>query len=302
MRGPVIIVEGPDGGGKTTLAKGLRERWNAAYHHQGPYKGDPLVETIRLLERPANRGWVVCDRLHLGEQVYGPIFRQRDALGDAGRRMLERYLLARGSVVVRALPPFEVAHRNWWTRRQSNGEMFHERFGAVYGAFERLRSYLPVIHYDYTMPDVTIAGFGALVERYLAPVRGADPWERVLLVGERPSRLNVASPGAPPFCGRGGSAEWLAEQLDRANIDESRLVWVNAHPGAGPGWSRIPARALVEDRVALKTIALGRVAEAWCLRNMGKVRTFTALPHPQAWKRFHHRQPYELLKVLKEIL
>ena len=75
MRAAHLVIEGPDGAGKTTLAQALCAS-GYAYRHEGP--PPPTVPALRYyagilarLEQPT-----LLDRFHLGELVYGPIVRE----------------------------------------------------------------------------------------------------------------------------------------------------------------------------------------------------------------------------------
>lgn len=148
--GPVTIFEGPDGAGKTTLVQAFNMMDSAPVVHVGPPAGSPLHEWSQLLRDHADK--VSFDRLHLGEQVYGPIYRGRDALGSFGRKMLERKLAKRFAVVILCLPPYAVARANWAKRKAVGGEMFPDDAGfrKVYDAFMIVKTSLPVVMYDYT--------------------------------------------------------------------------------------------------------------------------------------------------------
>lgn len=79
---PVIILEGPDCSGKTTLANQLMAKYrNHVYIHNAVCNDieglhlNALTSAIKL-----SRNFVVIiDRLHLSEQIYGKIFRNKVA-------------------------------------------------------------------------------------------------------------------------------------------------------------------------------------------------------------------------------
>lgn len=147
----VTVIEGPDGGGKTTLA-GMYAQVNppTAIVHTGPPTpgGDVRAELLAALA--ANPGRAVFDRFHLGEQVYGPLFRGGDALGREGRLAVEAELKRRRAVVVLAMPPFGEAHAAWFGRKAAGKEMFVDRYREVYDAFQTVETDLPFVIYDYT--------------------------------------------------------------------------------------------------------------------------------------------------------
>lgn len=96
----IVVIEGADGTGKTTLARAVTDRLGAAYLHAGPPELHPLVSYTAPLEPLADRIDVVCDRWHLGELVYGPLYRGGPGLTDCQFGAVEDYLLAKGAVLV----------------------------------------------------------------------------------------------------------------------------------------------------------------------------------------------------------
>ena len=69
----LIVLEGPDGSGKTTAVRKLTQRGalrGATVLHFGPIEKDPLEEYELALQwyRPGTRQHVICDRLHLGDR------------------------------------------------------------------------------------------------------------------------------------------------------------------------------------------------------------------------------------------
>lgn len=87
MVGSCVIIEGVDGGGKTTLAEGLQQTFNAHVLHVGPPQPDssPLCEHLNYLRMVDWYSHTVFDRFHLGGWAYGKEFRHRfDATAKMG--------------------------------------------------------------------------------------------------------------------------------------------------------------------------------------------------------------------------
>lgn len=111
----VIIVEGPDGSGKSTFVGEMQKQVpDATVLHFGPPKNpDPFVEYEHSLYVPLRRQdnshrHILCDRLHWGEKMYGPLLRNEDRLGVAGWRHVELFLTAQGATVVYMHQPSSV--------------------------------------------------------------------------------------------------------------------------------------------------------------------------------------------------
>lgn len=95
----VFVFEGPDGAGKTTLARAVADLINAEYLHASAPTVHPLVEYTAPLAMESS---VVCDRWHIGELVYGPA-RDPHAARRYRRRYfpaIEHYLAELGAVLI----------------------------------------------------------------------------------------------------------------------------------------------------------------------------------------------------------
>lgn len=105
MKG-LVILEGADSSGKSTLAKRLVRRYGAVNfacsisdemvrHH-----ADTLRAAIDVRERG---GLAVCDRMWVSELVYGPIFRGRE-YADSIAEKFDRQIIEAGGVYILCVP------------------------------------------------------------------------------------------------------------------------------------------------------------------------------------------------------
>ena len=299
----ITIFEGPDGAGKSTAIAQLRFA-DAVISHHGPYPGETEIAARYLKAlRPAweRRASVVLDRSWVSEPIYGAVYRDgANRISVAQRRVLERVALARKGVLVLCRPRRETVLANWRKKRAAGEEYLPAEalVTAVYEAYQNLvyrAAYgvrvtaLPVVTYDYESETVEDLRARLVEARRLAYRPGA----RALLVGDRPNSPTETV----PFAGldRGGCSAWLAERLEAAGIGEERLYWVNAHATDG-------TKASSSRSAALRPVvifALGEEAGRWCRENHLEHR---AAPHPQFWKRFHHREAYPLIEELQRAL
>lgn len=290
-----LILEGPDGAGKTTLANHIKQAWpETIYHHHGPDKhllSAELAAKYMVSLRPALRGAdLVLDRSWLSEPIYASVYRgTASRITQEQRRMLERAALQAGMVVVRCLPSEEQCVKTFLSGRE---EMLDstEQLRAVYQAYAAgLDTWLPIVDFDYTKDSLD-----ELLKRATTARQAYKP--RVVLLGDRPAvrSLEQAVFAVPfvSFTGPGCST-WLAEQLNAEGIAEHALIWFNAYGAEG--------RALSPSKlpVGIPVVALGNQAANWCVEHEVPCRL---VPHPQAHKRFAFNEPYPLIKILKEIL
>jgi thymidylate kinase len=94
----MIIIEGCDATGKTTLAKELAEKLNFDYFKDGFHR---LGVKYYLNTAKAKDQNTICDRFHLGEYVY-PIIKKdgRIPLTKAQQFLIEKELLINKSVLI----------------------------------------------------------------------------------------------------------------------------------------------------------------------------------------------------------
>jgi thymidylate kinase len=157
MRPVVIVLEGPDGAGKSTLADNLQQLTGYDQIHLSAPVGETAYELCaRHVMSVLNTGNnTIFDRLHVSEPIYGPVARGVDTMGEDGHSRIERVLWNETRpVFVLCLPPFMRALANWDERNKRKGEMLTNTvdFISVYRGYEAAhrRTTLPVLVYDYT--------------------------------------------------------------------------------------------------------------------------------------------------------
>lgn len=105
----LILLEGPDGAGKSTLAGIIAKKLEASeptalvkLMSSGPPTFHPLVEyEARLFDyRPMRNEHIIADRWHLGEVVYPPILERTSKFDAEMLWHTELFLQARGALLV----------------------------------------------------------------------------------------------------------------------------------------------------------------------------------------------------------
>lgn len=113
----LVIIEGPDGAGKTTLTRQIVSQVpddrSVTIHHAQP----PRYHALREYEDPLH-GYsptnedVICDRWHLGEYVYPEILQRPTSFDPPARLHVELFFKKLGALVVHLDPPYDVIRRN----------------------------------------------------------------------------------------------------------------------------------------------------------------------------------------------
>jgi thymidylate kinase len=148
---PVIVLEGCDGTGKTTLAEALAARHGYVVIHSGRTPdGTDLAERYRrILAIP---GRLALDRSFISELVYGPLDHERSRLALPAATDLVRRIAARGGVLVHLTGrPDIIADR---LRARDGPVLSADRIRAIIeayrSAFASLATAAPIITVDTT--------------------------------------------------------------------------------------------------------------------------------------------------------
>lgn len=152
----LIILEGCDNTGKSTFAVAAAARVGAMVQHFGPPK-DAFAEYMdALYDYEHNGKHVIFDRFHLGEEVYGPLYRGGSQLKVAQLYAIEDRINRLGGVLVHLThAPQEIQRRH-----KLEGEKFlvHDHIETVlmefWSVFERSRIRLKTSFCDPTDQDI----------------------------------------------------------------------------------------------------------------------------------------------------
>lgn len=159
-----ILLEGPDGAGKTTLAAALQRRFRLPvvknYAPPGDLAAGELANAYyHQLEIP---GGIILDRAWPSEAIYSKAMGRECKISPEEIATLWSDFDALCGAAIFCLPPLQAARANWLGRP---GELFQdaETFGAMYRAYSDVlymaSTALPLCraqyHFDYTEQGAT---------------------------------------------------------------------------------------------------------------------------------------------------
>lgn len=152
----VIILEGPDGAGKTTLAKEMQEQEGFHYFRCGvPEPGARLLEFYSgmILNALSTNSNVVIDRCFVGETIYGPVMRNKSLLEPEDFQILIQLCRKFDVLHVFCMPSYEVILSNWTSRRSAEYVDGERKLHAIYQGYRSQACLFPfgsLLFYDYT--------------------------------------------------------------------------------------------------------------------------------------------------------
>jgi len=168
---PVLIFEGCDASGKTTIQEILREIIRHAFliHTSAPVKGNPKEYFYNLLDKLTDFAGIInqplfFDRFHVGELVYGSIFRPEtidDAVKEKMFRLEERLAEKEAKMVYITASPDTIVNRlkkrGDWYVQPSDVQRILDKYEQMLA-----KSRLPIFRLD-TTSDYTPADIKNLV-------------------------------------------------------------------------------------------------------------------------------------------
>lgn len=145
----LVVLEGCDGAGKSTLAEFLAKLLNADIVHCTAETPNDYGFFYNIIEVAKTRN-IIADRFCYGQFVYQE--KDERKLSKSALRMLETYMLEANGKVILVTAPEDVI----LARLASRGETTHMPVKDILSRFEKVmsKSILPVMRYD-TLGTIT---------------------------------------------------------------------------------------------------------------------------------------------------
>lgn len=304
----LIILEGPDGVGKTTLAGKLHDlilelaprSSSVTIMRKGPPISHPLDEYLTpLLDyRPNSGAHLILDRWHLGEYVYPRLSGRSTQLDDQVFWYLNQYVRRLGGLLVMCLGDVErveAVYRLRGSVHPFEQPGLYEKTDLLFTQAANAAA-LPQVTYDWGDKHVidlrNIVRTAQVRESYTFALDESVTYvgrlsQQYLLLGDVRHGLDVAAqletrsdrrPAFMPY--RGTSGHWLLSAITGSRELRDRAALANA-------CDVDDVYELWDNLGRPKTVALGKNAYGKALLSgipCGVV------PHPQFGRRFHHRE------------
>lgn len=195
----MVIIEGPDGAGKTTLKEALLN-WYPQMR-EGP-RGTKdrsklytvtVADTFGAINRAMRAAYspklsqtpsslCVWDRLFFSEMVYAGLVGRPCEFTPSQQAFITRVLETIGCPIILCLPPYEAVRENAEVHEQMKG--VRENLRAIYDAYEDMYHRMPnqTVKFDYTgTAEDAIASLDYVTQTVIDPYiteRGKRAWSQ----------------------------------------------------------------------------------------------------------------------------
>jgi hypothetical protein len=294
----LIIIEGPDKSGKTTLAKKIEEQFHYKYAHFSSPGDDPASEYASFFSSISSP--TVCDRSYFGERVYGPLLRGASKISDLQYAVIERICRLKGAVFIYASTPLKIIQARLHDNLANEKITLENNIGA-WVRFKTLTpscNLRPFLTYDATkqisLDDLlrylgqllpSLRSHAILAREYCTGI-GTIYGRKIVFVGEKLNKKKTWL--GLPF-DNGLASSYLYKRFKEAEVPEHMVYLCNA---ADLTKNEINFLSLAKTT----WISLGAYANKKLL-NLG-VKHWS-IPHPQYWHRFHAHEPEAYVEFLK---
>lgn len=334
MRKNVIVLEGSDGTGKTTLASTLSVQGGFAIEHSGPPEKNSIdyyMDRIR-----AHGVSTVLDRWHGGSYIYGSVFRGMDDLTPYERWQLEGVAMAQGAVMVYCNGPQKMDE----APADSDASIYEvpakqQAIRDHYETFVNSMTQLYVVKYDWTKTNALEMMTRRLIDHHAwfndramipesIPAVGNIIEPKYVFVADEPAgRLKVINASKRLY------PEDINKQIRFCQLNWALPDWYDQRPfptsssGRYLHWALTVAKLSLQDYCIVNSRQLdGSVIEDWATKEIlarpgwRKARVVALgndasqrlefagiehdkIYHPSYWKRFHYKEVDTYAKQLK---
>jgi hypothetical protein len=304
---PIIVLDGPDGVGKSTLAAELAMQLGAHVTHL-TYRWKTKMfdyHTAGLFNCLYHAQFkpVILDRWWPSEVVYADAYRG-GSRWPLAHRMFEKAALKHAITYVFCIPKNKRAYLEHFDElKGKRTELFNEGMERVYDGFCKIFARMSgedrpgVTSYDYqTTPlgnlhieaqsiaeaafDLSTYQWAPALQLSFMNFTGFASRAKYLVIGDQlkpKTRREVW-----PFFQYGDSSLWLASTMEDLGVPESDLIFMNANHDSDGAYA-----FMIEKAADYKIIALGGEAEQY-VRGFGL--PYRRVNHPQYYRRFNSQR------------
>lgn len=304
----LIVVEGIDGSGKSTLIANLVHHMpdNVGIMRRGPINRHPMEEYEYDLSGYAglydDTHHLLLDRWHIGEMIYGPLYRGTSQLTPAMKLHVDLLLQKFGALKLLMDTPLDVVKQRLASRPGGEKFLKPEHMQLVYDAYHEL---CPATDWWHLSPktssrDIDFTSIiraaeamtqkAAVVEEFNSYIGPPDP--SLLILGDKRAQQRQGRPNYQwafvPY--RDTSGHFLFTALDSVNLRNFGVANA-AEENVTELWETLNyPHICVLGQNALSAVS-NRGLNNW-------VKAYVA--HPQYVKRFNTMTPHEYGREIKK--
>lgn len=332
----IIVLDGPDAVGKTTIAKEfIRKFPNTKYIHNGYRWKDKIFDyhtaVMKLASKWAMTHNVIIDRWWPSEACYASVYRNTSAWPLQGR-FHERLALKYGVIYLLCLPDQNTLDRH--TEMKKVRDEMYENIEDLCDLYYKLYygdlnhkdkgNYIDKLILSGGVKDIpyyipyTIERWGAHLDTFLDLVMhvatemresqfqdALSPFEHNILGHSKFAKyMFVGDRVNPkyrdifwPFFEYGNSSLYFTEALNDLWIKERDYMWTNAYDKDGK--IDLKYAELAKER-GINIIALGK--NALNALKQKRIEPDEIMPHPSHYKRFNGSKNHAIVEDLKGVL
>jgi len=228
----MIIIEGPDGAGKSTLVQYIKKE--TTFGVLKPYYPKSNQLAYYLHTPPMYYGYFL-ERYYLSELAYPQFKQDRKVMVPWGQFQIEAAMLPYAPVIFYLRPERETIIKNIKTRGDDYvDENDVDKMLKVYDSIVE-RSFIPVVRYDFEKDDMALKIEEAVSKHVSSDSECSDlrgylytgsiKKGGIMIIGEDPSNKSIGSGYIKGFLSDKGSSLFLHQCLWRAGIYEHTMPY-----------------------------------------------------------------------------